>query len=146
MRGQKPQEIIQACNSIICFANPKPPFVCFIYLNALFRLVVLIVGIVSLLFRCLCPFLFGLPWLFVCHFASGCQKNGIFAVDINFGFTFTPQLHYCYYLFVFFFFLTLTLPQEEEQTRFGHSQFPEFVYQFIVCLLFLALRDFTLSV
>jgi len=24
MRGQKPQEIIQACNSIICFANPNP--------------------------------------------------------------------------------------------------------------------------
>jgi len=50
-------------------------------------------------------------------------------------------------IFLFFsFFFTLTLPKEEEQTRFGHSQFPEFVYQFIVCLLFLALRDFTLSV
>lgn len=131
-------------------------------LNALFRLVVPIVRLVSLWPPYLCPLSVG--YLFVTLRQPA--KNALFAVDINFGFTFTRRsiIVFCFsHSFIIIFFRNLTLPQEEERTRFGHSQcsvaqsqlaapslFTNFCAAFcfvtVVCLLFLALRDFTLSV
>lgn len=142
-------------------------------LNALFRLVVPIVGLVSLWPPYLCPLSVG--YLFVTLRQPA--KNALFAVDINFGFTFTRRsiIVFCFshsFIIIFFFEISpcprkrsepvsaipsarlsscpvAQLPVPSSQLA-APSLFTNFCAAFcfvtVVCLLFLALRDFTLSV
>lgn len=145
-----------------------------VYLNALFRLVVPIVRLVSLWPPYLCPLSVG--YLFVTLRQPA--KNALFAVDINFGFTFTRRsiIVFCFshsFIIIFFFFEISPCPRKRSEpvsaipsARLSScpvAQLPvpssqlaapslftnfcaAFCFVTVVCLLFLALRDFTLSV
>lgn len=113
-------------------------------LNALFRLVVPIVGLVSLWPPYLCPLSVG--YLFVTLRQPA--KNALFAVDINFGFTFTRRsiIVFCFshsFIIIFFFSKSHLAPGRGANP---FRPFPvlscpvptrssQFVYQLLCCVL-----------
>lgn len=120
-------------------------------LNALFRLVVPIVGLVSLWPPYLCPLSVG--YLFVTLRQPA--KNALFAVDINFGFTFTRRsiIVFCFshsFIIIFFFEISPCPRKRSEPVSaipsaqlpscpVASSEFPtrssQFVYQLLCCVL-----------